>query len=77
MAEPRPTGNYWGSDALPYFCGKKWAFFSLGLQLGLQVRVTFLASLGLHLGLHFQNFRGGYLIGNCVATAFKWRVLNY
>ena len=58
MAEPRPTGNHWGSDALPYFYGKKGVFFGLGLHLGLQFRVTFLRSLGLHLGLHFSIFRG-------------------
>ena len=59
VAEPRPAEKLTGSGALPYFCGKKWVFFSLGLQLGLQFRVTFLESLGLHLGLHFSIFRGG------------------
>ena len=71
MAEPRPTDNHWGSDVLPYFCSKKWVIFGLGLQLGLQFRVTFSACLGLHLGLHFPIFRGGYLIGKCVDGVFK------
>ena len=43
MAEPRPTEKLMGSDALPYFYGKKWMFFREGLQKG----------------LHFPNFRGG------------------
>ena len=59
MAEPRPTEKLTGSDALPYFYGKKWVFFREGLQKGLRRGVTFLAREGLQKGLHFPIFRGG------------------
>lgn len=57
----------------PFFCAR----FDLGLLLGLLLRVTLLASLGLLLGSLFRFFECASEIGNLARNANKCRFSTF